>query len=326
MSFPQITATEYDDGPLRMTSLPHSGFVTTYSSDSKVTDSAAGATALASGNKTDNGMLGVLPDGTPVQSIAQYATELEKTTALVASSSITHATPAGFGIHHVDRGEEYIIAEKFVNSDIDILMGAGSDFFLPESEGGTRSDERNLISEMEEEGYYYTDNEEGLSEVSNQEKVIAFLEGKELAPAPDRGDQLVQLTKAALETASQNPEGFFMMVEGSQIDWAGHDNDGERVVEEMKDFDAVVSTVMDFAEQDENTLVVISADHETGGLTMPGAEEGELKYEYTTGGHTALDVPVFSYGPRAEMFEGRYDNTGIAKKLFEIWGKTIEDK
>uniref|UniRef100_UPI001F3DFFAE alkaline phosphatase n=1 Tax=Rhodohalobacter sp. 614A TaxID=2908649 RepID=UPI001F3DFFAE len=176
-------------------------------------------------------------------------------------------------------------------------------------------------------GYFYTDSLGGLTDISQHEKVIAFLEGKDLAPAPERGDQMLQLTQAALEKASQDPDGFFMMIEGSQIDWGGHDNNAEYVLGEMKDFDAVISAVIDFAEQDGNTLVVISADHETGGLTMPyGEVDGTFKHEFSTSGHTALHVPVFSYGPKGELFEGRYDNTGIARKMFEVWGKTIQDR
>src|SRR5699024_2867573 len=139
-------------------------------------------------------------------------------------------------------------------------------------------------------------------------------------------DQLVQLTRAALANASHDSDGFFMMVEGSQIDWAGHDNDGKRVVEEVKDFDGVVSAVMDFDRKDGQTLVVVTADHETGGLTMPGGEECvQFTYEYTTGRQTALDVPVFSFGRSGELCEERYDNTEVVKKMFSHWHKNIEN-
>lgn len=325
MGYPQITATEYEYGELNISSMPHSGVIYTRSYDSKVTDSASSATALAAGYKTINGMLGVLPDGSPVQSIAHYADELGKTTALLATSTITHATPAAFGIHHDDRGDAFIIAEKYVDSDIDMLLGAGWNYFLPENEGGERPDDRNLISEMEEKGYLYIDQEENLSQMNGQDKVIAFLEGGDLAQAPERGDQAVRLTQAALEQLSQNPEGFFMMIEGSQIDWAGHDNDAEWMMSEMIDFNNVIGEVLEFAENDGNTLVIVTADHETGGLTLPSTGSETLGYEFSTGSHTAVHVPVYSYGPLAEKFVGTYDNTEVAKKMFSIWGKTIED-
>ncbi len=328
MSYPQISATEYAHGELNMTKMPVHGIITTYASDRKVTDSASSATALAAGHKTNNGMLGVLPDGTPVQSIAHYASELGKSTGLLASSRITHATPAGFAIHHESRNDYYIIAEKYVNSGIDLLLGAGWNDFLPESEGGTRSDDRNLISEMETQGYLYIDDENNLGQLSGHDKAIVFLEGQDLNPFPERGDQMGRLTVAALDQLSQNAEGFFLMIEGSQIDWAGHANEAEWMKQEMLDFDAVLGHVLEFAEKDGNTLVVVTADHETGGLTLPSGIDDEsdgVRYEYSTGGHTALHVPVFGFGPSSERFEGSYDNTDVAKKLFSIWGRNLED-
>lgn len=320
MGFSQVTAAEYEHGPLVMTSMPVHGMTSTYSSDSEVTDSASSATAFAAGYKTDNGMLGMLPDGTPVESVAHYANDLGKTSALMASSRITHATPAAFAIHHPSRGEEFMIAEKFVDSGIDMLFGAGWDWFLPEGEGGNREDGRNLISEMEEKGYVYVDNEDDLGNIQGQDQVVAFLEGRDLAPATERGDQYLNLAKTVLDELFQREEGFFLMIEGSQIDWGGHANDIEYVLAEMKDFDNIIAEVLKHAERDGNTLVVVSADHETGGLTMPSAGGGQLRHEFSTGGHTAQHVPVFSYGPQSERFAGRYDNTDIAKKIFSIWG------
>lgn len=324
MGFSQITAAEYEHGPLAMTSMPVHGMTSTYSSDSEVTDSASSATAFATGHKTNNGMLGVLPDGTPVESVAHYANDIGKISALMASSRITHATPAAFAIHHPSRGEEFIIAEKFVDSGINMLFGAGWDWFLPESEGGAREDDRNLIAEMGEKGYIYIDSADNLGQMQGEENVIAFLEGRDLAPATERGDQYLELARHVLEELFQREEGFFLMIEGSQIDWGGHGNDIEYVLAEMKDFDNIIAEVLDYAERDGNTLVVVSADHETGGLTMPSAGGGKLRHEFSTGGHTAQHVPVFSFGPQSERFAGRYDNTDIAKKIFSIWGHELE--
>lgn len=149
MSFSQVTAAEYVHGPLNMASMPFHGSILTYSADRNVTDSASSATAMAAGYKTNNAMLGMLPDSTEIQSIAQYASELGKTTALLASCRIIHATPAAFAVHHHSRGDEFIIAEQFVDAGMDMILGAGWNYFLPESEGGTRPDGRNLIAEME---------------------------------------------------------------------------------------------------------------------------------------------------------------------------------
>lgn len=328
MGYPQVTATEYAHGKLNMTGMPYSGSVFTHASDKRVTDSASSATTYASGYKTNNGMIGMLPDGTPLQSIAHYAGEMGKRTALVATSRITHATPASFAVHHESRSDEFDIAEKFVNSGIDMLLGAGTDYFIPESEGGARTDDRHLIAEMQELGYLFIDDENELGQLSGQEKAVVFLEGKDLQPYPGRGDQLGQLTMAALDELAKDEDGFFMMVEGSQIDWAAHANEPEWMIQEAIDFDNVIGSVLEFARNDGNTLVIVTADHETGGLTLPGGEgenQDDVRYEFSTGGHTALQVPVYSYGPSAETFTGSIDNTEIAHKLFSLWGKTIED-
>ncbi len=326
MSHSQVTAAYYEFGELHMTSTPFSGAIFTHSADNKVTDSAASGTAMATGFKTNDGMLAQLPDGTPLQTIAHYASGLGKSTALLATCRITHATPASFGVHHHSRGEEYVIAEKFVDSGIDMLLGAGYQYFLPEEEGGSRPDDRNLIAEMEEQGYLYIDNENELDRMAGQDRVIAFLEADNLERYPARGDQMNRLTKAALDQLSQNPEGFFMMIEGAMIDWGGHANDPEYMLQELRDFDNVVGDALEFAEEDGNTLVIITADHETGGLTLASAGGGEFEYRWSTGGHSAVQVPVYSYGPSAELFSGHYDNTQLARKMFDLWGKTIEDR
>jgi len=327
MGYSQITAVEYLHGPLRITEMPVKGMISTYSANRLVTDSAAGATALASGYKTNNSMLGILPDSTAVQSIAQYASELGKSTALVVNCSITHATPAAFAVNHHTRNDEFLIAEMYVQAGINMLMGAGWNYFLPKKEGGERKDERNLITEMTELGYHYIDHEMNLGEVRGRDKVIVFLDGEELAQAPYRGNQMQLLTEAALSQLSQNEDGFFVMIEGAQIDWAGHDHDFTWLMYEMIDFDMLVGAALDFAEKNGNTLVIVTSDHETGGLTLPAGRAGNrenFRHEFSTGGHTAAHVPVFAYGPSAELFAGSYDNTDVARKMFYLWGKEIE--
>lgn len=320
----QITATRYAHGDLQMDRLPYSGSVTTHSTR-KVTDSAAGATALATGYKTDNGMLAQLPDNTPVQTIAHYANSIGKKTGLLASCRIVHATPAAFAVHHDYRRDEFIIAEKFVDSGIDLLLGAGYTHFLPEEAGGTREDGKNLIEQMEGMGYLFIDQEDRIDQIIDAEKGIAFLEASNLKRYPERGDQMNQLTHVALENLSQNEEGFFLMIEGAQIDWAGHDNDTEWMIQEMIDFDNVIGDVLDFAEEDGNTLVIVTSDHETGGLTLRRGETNEdINHSYATDYHTAVAVPVLSYGPSAERFSGFQDNTDIARIMFELWGKEID--
>ena len=322
VGFAHVTAAHYELDGLQMNRTPYSGAIYTHSEDALVTGSASSATAMATGFKTNNRMLGQLPDGTPLQSIAHYASELGKSTALKATCRITHATPAAFAVAHDDRGEEFEIAEKMADSGIDMLLGAGWQYFLPENQGGERPDDRNLIDEMGDMGYIYIDDEEDLDQMQGQDRVIAFLESDNLKRYPERGDQSNRLTMSALQELSRNPEGFFMMIEGSMIDWAGHGNDPEYMIQEFEDFDNVVGDVLDFAENDGNTLVIITSDHETGGLTLTGYFD-ELEYHWSTDGHSAAMVPVYSYGPSAEKFSGTYDNTELARRMFSLWGKEI---
>jgi alkaline phosphatase len=328
MSYSQITATEYSHGSLNMTSMPYQGVISTHSLNRRVTDSAAAATAIATGHKTNNGMLAVLPNGASVQTIAQFAKEIGKSTAMLASSHITHATPAAFAVHHDRRGEYYNIAEKLVNSGINMILGAGSDYFLPAKDGGKRKDGKNLITEMMEKGYVYINSDDEIEQISEHEYVIAFLEPLNLKPYPERADQMLRLTNSALARLSQNPEGFFFMIEGSQIDWAGHKNNAEWMIREMIDFDKVIGAVLEFAEKDGNTLVVVTSDHETGGLTLLAGSLGnsdKFSYKFSNRKHSAQKVPVFSFGPSAELFKGSFDNTDIARKLLSLWGKEIEE-
>jgi alkaline phosphatase len=322
----QITAAKYAQGSLHMERFPHKGSVTTHSTR-RVTDSAAGATALSTGYKTDNGMLAMLPDGTPLQTIAHYANEIGKSTAIMADVRIVHATPAGFGIHHDNRRDEFVIAEKYVDSGIDMLLGSGYTHFLPEEAGGSRTDGRNLIAEMEEQGYVFIQDEDRIEEIANHDRVVAFLTPTNLSRYPERGDQMNRLAKAALKSLSNNDNGFFMMIEGGQIDWAGHDNDANWMIQEMIAFDNVIGDVLDFAEQDGNTLVVVTADHETGGLTLRRGETNQdLYHSFSSDYHTAVMVPVLSYGPGAERFSGIQDNTDVARHMFELWGKTLDNQ
>jgi len=319
MGMAQITAGFYEFEGLNMKSMPYSGIALTHAANRRVTDSAASGTALAAGYKTNNGMLGQLPDGTPVQSIAHYAAELGKRTAIIANCAITHATPASFIVHHHARGDAFIIADQIAESNIDMLLGSGYRFFLPESEGGGRTDNRNLITEMKERGYVFINDENEMDRMAGQDKVLAFFGANHLERYPERGDVMNRLTAKALDQLSQNKDGFFMMIEGAMIDWGGHANDPDYMLQELEDFDNVIGNVLEFARNDGNTLVVVTADHETGGLTLTSAGE-DMNYEWSTGGHSASVVPIFSYGPGAERFSGMMDNTEIARIMFELWG------
>ncbi|MEM1136386.1 MAG: alkaline phosphatase [Bacteroidota bacterium] len=302
-------------GKLYLENMPYIGMIKTYSSDAYITDSAAGATAFSAGKKTYNGAIGVDKDGKSIKTILEIAEEQGKATGLVATSSITHATPAAFIAHQLKRSMQEEIASDFLNTDIDLFIGGGKQFFA------NRGDGKDLTTTLKEKGYQV---------VYSMEELVPLASGKIAALTADdanpkysegRGDMLPQATEKAIEVLSKNEEGFFLMVEGSQIDWGGHANDIQYVIDEMLDFDRTIAKALAFAAQDQQTLVVVTADHETGGLTLNGGNigSGEVEAKFTSGGHTSVAVPVYAFGPKAEIFAGFYENTAIFEKFLEAY-------
>ena len=302
-------------GSLFIESMPVMGMSKTYSSDAYITDSAAGATAFSAGKKTYNGAIGVDPDGKPIETILEIAEKNGKATGLVATSSITHATPASFIAHQPKRSMEEEIAADFLKTDIDVFIGGGKKFFA------NREDGKDLTSELKEKGYQVVYSMDDLSPIKSG-KVAALTAENENPPySKGREDMLPNAAEKAIELLSQNEDGFFLMVEGSQIDWGGHANDIQYVVDEMLDFDRTIAKALEFAAKDKHTLVVVTADHETGGLTLNGGsiESGEVSAMFTTGSHTAVSVPVFAFGPQSENFSGYFENTAIFKKFLDAY-------
>jgi len=303
-------------GHLNLERCSHTGFSYTYSASDLITDSGAGGTALACGVKTFNKGIGVNADTLKVKSILEYAEEHDKATALIASSAVTHATPASFIAHTESRYNYEDIASDFLKTDIDVFIGGGLKFF------NNRSDSINLIDQLQNKDYEIAYNiEEVLKSKSN--KIAALLYDEHPPKYTEGRDNM--LSKAglkAIEILNQNENGFFMMIEGSQIDWAGHDEDSDYLVAEMIDFDNTVGTILDFAEKDGETLVIITADHETGGYALTGGDlkTGELKGEFIYDHHTAVMVPIFAYGPGAKHFTGMMENTDIFKKMYQLFG------
>ena len=305
-------------GHLNMTDrCPYTGFRRTNSANKYTTDSAAGGTAIATGTKTNNGMVGMAPDSTVLNSIIRLATLDGLSSGVIATSSLTDATPASFVAHQPLRYMQEEIAADYLLSDITLFIGGGRKYFE------TRKDGRNISEELEEKGYRVVYSLDEAQEVSGS-KLGVLLAEDGLAPIKERdADLLSDAVELAIERLSENKKGFVLMVEGSQIDWGGHNNDQEYMVGETLDFDRAVGKALDFAEKDGNTLVVITADHETGGVAMRGGDydRGEVSVKYTTGGHSASPVPFFAYGPGAELFSGFKDNTSsfyLMKKLLGL--------
>lgn len=321
----QITSGQYElvgkDGWLQIQRPPITGIVRTPAADNLITDSAAGATAYSCGVKTNNGMIGQLPDGTHCKTILEIVQEMGYSTALVATSTITHATPASYASHVVSRQMQDVIAEQYLTSNVDVLLGGGLEFFIPQTEeGSSRKDDRNLLPEFEENGYQVLKSSEDLMN-SNSDKLLGLFDLKGL-PSENRAPTLSEMTSKALSIVEKNDTGFFMMVEGSQIDWAGHANDVDYVKREVQDFDDALKVIFDFAENDGETLVIITADHETGGMTIQRSIENSTKAEiyWTTDYHTGTPIPLMAYGPHAVQFSGWHENTTVGIKVAELLG------
>ena len=313
-------------GKLHMERMPVTGLVQTRSANSRVTDSAAASTALAAGIKTNNRMIGIAPNGQAYRSILELAKTAGMATGLVATSTITHATPAAFGSHVKSRSSENAIAEQLLANRVNVLFGGGRKFFLPKSESGSaRKDKRDLIAEARQAGYAYVTNEQELRS-SRRPCVLGLFQLDELTTAPPE-PSLGTLTREAIRTLSQagqaspkGSSGFFLMVEGSQIDWACHDHDTKRAIRQLLLFDQAVQAAIEFALQDEHTLVIVTADHETGGLTLASDRDRdpEKRVHWSTRGQTGSPVPISALGPGATMFAGVQDNTDIPSKIAQL--------
>jgi len=306
-------AMTHNGGSLNLEQAQYVGLIKTYSADNFITDSAAGGTALASGVKTNNGMIGMTPDSAAVKSILHIAKENGLATGIVVVSSLTHATPAAFAAQQPCRKMNREIAADYLTAGIDVFVGGGRRYF----ENGI--DNRNLINELRDKNYQICNN---LTELQNLQsgKTAALLYDEHPGRAAERDDMLAIATRKALDVLSQNKKGFFLMIEGSQIDWAGHDNDSEFLLDEMMDFDKVVGIAIDFAKKHKNTLVVITSDHETGGMSVADGDfaTGEVMLKFTSDQHTGVPVPVYAYGAGAKHFSGIFENTSFLEKFLKV--------
>ena len=298
---------------------PVTGFSITCSADKLITDSAAGGTALACGERTKNGSIGVDSTGKILSSIFDLALQKNLSTGIVVTSEVTNATPATFLGHTPDRHNNELLAEQYTLLETQVVIGGGRRYFVPDTSGGKRKDNVDLLVKLKEKGYLVFDNFEDLNKLVSQ-KYYALLEKEALKPAEKRNYSLSDLTKKALHVLSQNKKGFVLMIEGSQIDNGGHENNQERLVNEMNDFEKAMQTVLDFSEKNNETLVVVTADHETGGVAITGGEvDGKkLKIEFTTKNHSAAMVGVYATGPLSEIFSGINENYEIGLKLMKL--------
>ncbi|MFC7356615.1 alkaline phosphatase [Jejudonia soesokkakensis] len=290
------------------------GLIKTSASSDTITDSAASATAYATGEKTYNGAIGVKNDTTAARTIVEILSEKNIATGLVATSSIVHATPASFFAHVRYRSMYEEIAEALPASDIDFFAGGGLQFF------NKRTDEKDLLSSLISNGFdLHT--EELPTLLSEKKQAILLAENGMPKILEGRGDFLPNATKLAIEHLSKNEDGFFLLVEGSQIDWGGHSNDADYLITEQLDFDKTIGVALDYAEKNGNTLVIVTADHETGGFTL-AAKDGnynEIVPSFSTGNHSTTLIPVFAKGPGDTLFNGIFDNTALFFKMMSFY-------
>ncbi len=294
---------------------PVTGFSITYSANRYITDSAAGGTALSTGEKTNNGMIAVRPDSTVLQTLMEIAKSAGLSTGVVSTSAVTHATPASFISHDASRGSYEDIARWFLKGTADVFIGGGLDYFR------SRKDSTDLTADLQKMGYDVVCNLPDLKRSSSR-LISGLMAGGDM-PYIDTGrdpEYLAAATAKAIEVLSRNKNGFVLMVEGSQIDWACHDNNVERSVEETLDMDRAVKVAYDYAGKNRNTLIVVTADHETGGLSITGGDVvgKTVSGSFSTKGHTAVMVPVFAFGPGAGAFAGIQQNTELFEDFIRL--------
>ena len=317
MALPQVYAAMMaSDDKMTFSQFPYIGVVDTHSASNDITDSAAGGTALASDHKTKNGMVGMTPDSIPVKTVLEVLAEQGKETGIVVTSYVTHATPATFYAKVPHRKQyEDIAVQMAENPYLNLIIGGGMKYF------NQRGDSLNLVERMENElGWKVYDTLADIDETCKKYAVIA--NDDHMPPAAERGDFLPRAVKTAISTLDNAENGFFLMVEGSQIDFACHAQDSTWMMDEMLDFDYAVKVALDYAKEKGNTLVVVTADHETGGLTMPdpNGKYTNPVFNYSTRSHTCLPVMVYAYGPGAEQFTGWMQNRDLKGKILNACG------
>ncbi len=318
MGVSHITALEIVRNKTSLDRFRIAGLVMTHAEDTLVTDSAASATAMATGHKTYNGAISVSSGGKPLKTVFEHAEERGMATGLVVTCSVTHATPAAFVAHVDSRRKENEIAEQIVTSGIDVLFGGGWAYFVPRTERqGNRDDGKNLLDALGKRMKVIRSGV-GFNTLEGCTAAAALLAPRHLSVAGKRTVNLQEMTVRAIEILSRDEDGFVLMVEGSQIDWASHDNDFDYILGELADFDDAVEAGLDIVMDDGETLVIVTSDHETGGFAVHGGsiEKGEVTgWGFTSGDHTAAMVPIFACGPGSKAFGGILDNTDIGKVL-----------
>lgn len=343
MGFSFVTAARLAKGgvdgpPLALETLDHFGYQRTYSSDGVIADSAATASAWACGAKFQNGALCHYADGRPAPpSLLDLARASGRAVGLVATSTITHATPAAFGASVPNRACEAEIARQFlVESKVDLLLGGGLARFRSAAKDSCGGGGADYVELAKREGYTVVTTAAELRTAVGSGKLLGLFADEGMtrvqARTPDSTEPtLAEMTAAALARLAADHEGFFLVVEGSQIDWGGHDNDLGYAVSELLAFDEAVRVAQGWIaarpQRAAEALLVVLADHETGGLSLIGPVQRptasapvRVRPHWATTGHTAADAPIWSSGPGSAELGGLVDNT----KVYEVVRGVLE--
>lgn len=289
----------------------------TYSADNRVTDSAASGTALATGHKTNNTYLGCTPDGKAVESLFDVAKTKGKATGVVVTTYLQHATPAAFYAHTESRHNYELITEQLLHSSLDVAIGGGMGFF-------NKVYDDNVKETIEKQGFTLIEEFSEVARHNGGSRLLALLAEWEVGS--NSGDYLANATGEALRILEQRggDDGFVLMVEGSLIDGMGHANDAKAQQAEMESFMRAIEVAVEYASNHEDTLVVVTSDHETGGLSIVSADanfnlsEQGVEYRWTTKGHSGVMIPIYLYGAKSEAINGIVENTDIASTLMEL--------
>ena len=313
MGFEAVKAAGYyalgETGTLSFEAFPYHAEIKTYAANTSMTDSAAAATAIATGHKVNNGVISMEIPGTGIslKTLLEISKELGKRTGLVSTTYITHATPAAFGAHNSQRNNLGEIAHDYLHlTRPNVLLGGGGSGITEER---AESAGYTVVTNREELLTLNTDTETFVSGQFGQTNIPYMFDGTNNLP------HLSEMVTVALDILSNNGNGFFLLLEGGRIDHAGHSNDIERQLLETIEFSKAVQTVYDRVSDDEDTIILVTADHETGGLRVhKNNGQGKVpEISWTTSGHTISNVPLYGWGMNAERVEGILNNTDLIK-------------
>lgn len=308
------TAWAANRGKLWLENAQATGLSKTWAVKKLVTDSGSGGTSLATGVKTVYHAVGVDPEGKPLTSLVDVAKELGKDAGMAVTCRLWDATPCDFCCHNIDRDKEEELVGDYPTSGVDFVFGGGAQKFT------NRKDGRDIFKELQKKGYHVSRTLDDFFAYDKNSRIFAVPYDKD-TPLPDeRGDLLARASMKGISLMNQNKNGFFMMIEGSQLDDYGHFNQLDLLMKETLDFDQTVGEVMKWAAKDGETLVVVTADHETGGLTLVNGnkDEGRVECCFSTKDHSGAMVPVYAFGPGAENFTGIFENTDVFKKIKKL--------